>query len=83
MGQRNAANDRQADVLATNWMLGKPAAFDSPLHLRSFLNMLPKASVTEGSAAFVAEERKHRANDAECAELGIHPTCSRDLRVVI
>eukprot|EP00731_Ephydatia_muelleri_P020890 Em0013g617a len=29
-----------------------------------------EASVTAGSAAFAAEERKHRANDAKCAELG-------------
>ena len=26
--------------------------------------------MTVGSAAFVAEERNHRANDAKCAELG-------------
>ena len=30
-------------------------------------NILPEAIVT---AAFVAEERKHGANDAKCAELG-------------
>eukprot|EP00731_Ephydatia_muelleri_P018553 Em0011g593a len=33
-------------------------------------NILPEASVTAGSAAFVAEERKHRAKDAKCVELG-------------
>eukprot|EP00731_Ephydatia_muelleri_P000268 Em0001g268a len=32
--------------------------------------MLHKASVTAGSAAFAAEENKHRSNDAKCAELG-------------
>ena len=34
------------------------------------LSILPEASVTAGSVAFVAKERKHRANDAKCAELG-------------
>ena len=29
-----------------------------------------EASVTAGSAAFAAEERKHKANDSKCAELG-------------
>ena len=63
-------NKRPTDVLAANWMLGKPAAFDftvtSPLVSKS----LPEARVTAGSAAFAAEERKHRSNDTKCAELG-------------
>ena len=63
-------NKRPADVLAANWMLGTPAAFEftvtSPLVSKS----LPEASVTAGSAAFAAEERKHRSNDTKCAELG-------------
>ena len=61
---------RPADVLATNWMLGKPAAFDFTVTSPLVSNILPEASVTARSAAFVAEERKHRANDAKCAELG-------------
>ena len=54
---------RPADVLAANWMMDKLAAFD-------FTNSLPEASVTAGSAAFVAKKRKHRSNNAKCAELG-------------
>ena len=49
-----------ADVLATNWMLGKPAAFDFTIdHVSA--SYPKRSSVTAGSAAFVAEERKHRA----------------------
>ena len=47
---------RPADVLATNWMLGKPAAFDFIITSPLVSNILPEASVTVGSAAFVAEE---------------------------
>ena len=61
---------RPADVLATNWMLGKPAAFDFTVTSPLVSNILPEVSVTAGTAAFAAEERKHRANDAKCAELG-------------
>ena len=50
---------RPADVLATNWMLGKPAAFDFTVTSPLVSNILPKASVTVRSAALVAEERKH------------------------
>ena len=50
---------RPADVLVSNWDLGKPAAFDltvaSPLN-QSILN---EASVTAGSSAWVSEQRKH------------------------
>ena len=51
-------------------MLGKPAAFDitvtSPLNPSTFT----EASVTAGSAALAAEQRKHNANDEKCSELG-------------
>ena len=59
-----------ADVLAANQMLGKPAAFDFTVTLPLVSKSLPKASVTAGSAAFAAEECKHRSNDTKCAELG-------------
>ena len=61
---------RPADVLATNWMLGKPAAFDFTVISPLVSNILPEASVTAGSAAFVAEVKKNCANDAKYAELG-------------
>ena len=61
---------RPADVLAANWMLGKPAAFDFPVTSLLVPNSLSEASVTAGSAAFATEEHKHRSNDAKCAELG-------------
>ncbi|KAL5516758.1 hypothetical protein EMCRGX_G002166 [Ephydatia muelleri] len=50
-------NTRPADILASNWLCGKPAAaFDLTVHA--------------GSAAVAAELRKHSANDAKCSELG-------------
>eukprot|EP00731_Ephydatia_muelleri_P037802 Em0566g4a len=52
---------RPADVLATNWMLGKPAAFDFTVISPLVSNILPEASVTAGSAAFVAEVKKNCA----------------------
>ena len=51
-------------------MLGKPAAFDFTFTSPLVPNSLPEASVTAGSTAFATEERKHRSNDAKCAELG-------------
>ena len=63
-------NTRPADVLVANWSLGKPAAFD--LTVTSPLNpsILSEAGVTAGSAALVAECRKHDMNDPKCSELG-------------
>ena len=51
---------RPADVLAANFSVTSPLTSSN----------LPEASVTAGSAAFAAEERKHKANDSKCAELG-------------
>ena len=66
----NQCRTRPADVLVPDWMLGKPAAFDititSPLNPSTFT----EASVTAGSAALAAEQRKHNANDEKCSELG-------------
>eukprot|EP00731_Ephydatia_muelleri_P032588 Em0024g132a len=59
-----------ADVLATNWMLGKPAAFDFAVTSPLNSSTLHEASVTAGSAAHATEARKHQANDVKCAELG-------------
>ena len=59
-----------ADILASNWLCGKPAAFD--LTVVSPLNptFISEAGRTAGSAAVAAELRKHSANDAKCSELG-------------
>ncbi|KAL5510752.1 hypothetical protein EMCRGX_G006353 [Ephydatia muelleri] len=59
-----------ADVLATNWMLGKPAAFDFAVTSPLNSSTLHEASVTAGSAAHATEARKNQANDVKCAELG-------------
>ncbi|KAL5499696.1 hypothetical protein EMCRGX_G011153 [Ephydatia muelleri] len=54
----------------SNWLCGKPAAFD--LTVVSPLNptFISEAGRTAGSAAVAAELRKHSANDAKCSELG-------------
>ena len=67
---RDLLHTRPADILASNWLCGKPAAFD--LSVTSPLNpsLLSEAGLTAGSAAVAAELRKHSANDAKCSELG-------------
>ncbi|KAL5493840.1 hypothetical protein EMCRGX_G015072 [Ephydatia muelleri] len=61
---------RPADILLSNWFLGKPAALDvsitSPLNPLTLL----EAGVLAKSAAPVTEARKHQANDPKCSELG-------------
>ena len=59
-----------ADVLVPNWDLGKPAAFDFPVTSTLHSSVLLEASMTAGSAALVAEKRKHNTNDRKCEELG-------------
>ncbi|KAL5484184.1 hypothetical protein EMCRGX_G020637 [Ephydatia muelleri] len=63
-------NTRPADILASNWLCGKPAVFD--LTVVSPLNptFISEAGRTAGSAAVAAELRKHSANYAKCSELG-------------
>ena len=63
-------NTRPADILASNWLCGKPAAFD--LTVVSPLNptFISEAGRTAGSEAVATELRKHSANDAKCSELG-------------
>ncbi|KAL5517013.1 hypothetical protein EMCRGX_G002477 [Ephydatia muelleri] len=64
------SHSRPADVLISNWVLGKTAACDlsvtSPLNSR----ILSEAGVTAGAAAHATELRKHEANDAKCSDLG-------------
>eukprot|EP00731_Ephydatia_muelleri_P010113 Em0005g699a len=61
---------RPADILLSNWFLGKPAALDvsitSPLNPLTLL----EAGVLAKSAAPVTEARKHQANAPKCSELG-------------
>ena len=51
-------NKRPADVLAADWMLGKPAAFDFTVISLLVSISLSEVSATAGSAAFAAEECK-------------------------
>ena len=64
------SRSRPADALVSNWSDGIPTAFDitvtSPLTPVSLL----EASVTPGTAALLAERRKHQANDPKCHMLG-------------
>ena len=64
------SRSRLADALVSNWSDGIPTAFDitvtSPLTPVS----LQEASVTPGTAALLAERRKHQANDPKCHMLG-------------
>ena len=68
--EADGSRSRPADYLVPNWSTGKPAAFDitvtSPLNPIS----LPEAKVTGGSAARMAEMRKHTSNDPKCRALG-------------
>ncbi|KAL5502816.1 hypothetical protein EMCRGX_G009650 [Ephydatia muelleri] len=66
----DARRKRPADVLVPNWVLGKPAAFDITVTSPLTPITLHEASVTSGSTAQVAENRKHASNDAKCSELG-------------
>ena len=61
---------RPADILLSNWFLGKPAALD--VSITSLLNPLTllEAGVLAKSAAQVTEARKHQANDPKCSEFG-------------
>ena len=66
----DARRTRPADVLVPNWVLGKPAAFDITVTSPLTPITLHEASVTSGSTAQVAENRKHASNDTKCSELG-------------
>ena len=59
------SHSHPADVLISNWVLGKTAACD--LSVTSPLNskILSEAGVTAGAAAHAIELRKNEANDAK------------------
>ncbi|KAL5484072.1 hypothetical protein EMCRGX_G020511 [Ephydatia muelleri] len=61
---------RPADVLVPNWDLGKPAVFDLSVTSTLQSSALLEASMTAGSAALLAENRKHNNSDKKCDELG-------------
>ena len=52
-----------------NWDLGKPAVFNLSVMSTLHSSVLLEASMTAGSAALVAENRKHNSNDRKCEEL--------------
>ena len=53
-----------------NWDLGKPAAFDMSVTSTLYPSVLLEASMTAGSTALVAENRKNKYNERKCEELG-------------
>ncbi|KAL5457675.1 hypothetical protein EMCRGX_G034960 [Ephydatia muelleri] len=65
-----SSQSRPADVLVPNWDLGKPAAFDLSITTTLHPSVLLEVSMTAGSAALVAENRKHKYNDRKCEEPG-------------
>eukprot|EP00731_Ephydatia_muelleri_P007139 Em0003g1387a len=69
-GAGSDSQSRPADVLVPNWDLGKPAAFDLSVTSTLQSSALLEASVTAGSAAQLAENRKHNNSDKKCDELG-------------
>ena len=69
-GAGSDSQSRPADVLVPNWDLGKPAALDLSVTSMLQSSALLEASVTAGSAAQLAENRKHNNSDKKCDELG-------------
>ena len=59
-----------ADALVSNWTDGIPTAFDFTMTSPLTPVSLHEASVTPGTAALLAEQRKHQANDPKCHMLG-------------
>ena len=66
----NHSHSRPADVLISNWALGKTAACDISVSSPLNSNIMSEAGVTAGAAAQATELRKHEANDVKCSELG-------------
>ena len=63
------SRSRPADALVNSWMGGNPAAFDITV---TSLTPVPlhEASVMAGTAARLAEQRKHQDNEPKCHTLG-------------
>ncbi|KAL5482156.1 hypothetical protein EMCRGX_G022450 [Ephydatia muelleri] len=66
-----------ANVLAANWMLGKPAAFDFAVTSPLTSNNLAEASVTAGSAAFVTERPSGLNHTQLASSLVMRHNCSK------
>eukprot|EP00731_Ephydatia_muelleri_P025227 Em0017g310a len=64
------SHSHPADVLISNWVLGKTAACDISVTSPLNSNIMSEAGVTAGAAAQATELRKHEANDVKCSELG-------------
>ena len=64
------SRSRPADTLVSNWTDGIPTAFDITMTPPLTPVSLQEASVTPGTAALLAERRKHQANDPKCHMLG-------------
>ena len=64
------SHSRPADVLISNWALGKTAACDISVTTPLNSNIMSEAGVTAGAAAQATELRKHETNDVKCSELG-------------
>ena len=56
------------DILASNWLCGRPAAFG--LSVTSHPYSLKRVPCRAGSAAVATELRKHSANNVKYSELG-------------
>ena len=67
---KDHSHTRPADILVTNWSLGKLAAFDLSVTSPLNSNVLLEAGLAAGQAARTTEQRKHDENDAKCKELG-------------
>eukprot|EP00731_Ephydatia_muelleri_P000102 Em0001g102a len=62
------SHSRPADVLISNWAMGKTAACDVSVTSPLNSNIMSEAGVTAGAAAQATELRKHEANDVKCSE---------------
>ena len=64
------SHSQPADILLSNWVMGKPAAFDLSVTPLANSSILLETGVTAGRATLSTEQRKHSANDGTCNELG-------------
>ena len=64
------SRSRAADALVNNWIGGSSAAFDVTVKSPLTPVSLHESSITAGTAALLAEQRKHQANDPKCDTLG-------------
>ena len=70
MGGWSREHTHPTDVLISNWVLGRPAAFDLSVTLMLNTKVFQEVSMAAGSAALAAQIHKHGLNDERCRELG-------------